>query len=82
MSWQNNNQHRKDQNLILQTLVDEPTSTITYIWKSEVGKERIDNAWQIMRVDETTGIEVAFADWSDDFDFVWDLRATYTYTIN
>ncbi len=80
--WNNINQ-RKDKNLILQVLIDEVSNTITYVWKSEVGRKRDEEMWEIMRVEENwTETIVSYADGSDDFKFSWSLRANYNYTIN
>ena len=79
----NINSHRKDKNLILQTLVDEASATITYVWKSEVWKSKDEEVWEIMRIKEDwTTTEVALADWSADFKFAWSNRAIYDYIIN
>jgi len=80
--WNQNNQ-RKDKNLILQVLVDEASATITYVWKSEVWRNRDDEVWQIMKVEEDwTETTISYADWIDDFKFSWSNRDIYIYTIN
>ena len=79
----NENSQRKDKNLILQTLIDEASTTVTYVGKSEVGRDKDDEFWQIMKVEEIgTETIVSYADWSDDFKFSWTLRDNYNYTIN
>ena len=80
--WNTNNQ-RKDKNLILQTLIDEFSATVTYVGKSEVWRTRDDDVWEIMKVEEVwTETIVSYADWSEDFKFSWSLRTSYDYTIN
>ena len=79
----NQNSQRKDKNLILQTLIDEASTTVTYVGKSEVWRSKDDADWQIMRILENGTItEVSLADWIDDFKFVWSNRAIYDYIIN
>ena len=62
-------------------LIDEASSTVTYIGECETGEASKTNEeiWRIKKIDLTTGIKITYADGSANFDKEWDERATYTY---
>lgn len=62
------------------TLVNEASSTITYIGKAISGSAIGDPVWRISRMDTTSGTVVLFADGSGDFVKIWSSRAGYTYS--
>lgn len=61
-------------------LLDESASPITYIGLAALGSDTSQAVWQIKKIDETSGIEITFADGNADFDNIWDNRASLTYT--
>ena len=70
-----------------QTIIDNTTTAwITYICKAELWRATDSAFWSIMIINETwTETEVKYpqkTDWtpSDDFIFIADDRATYTYS--
>ena len=58
--------------------VDEP-GTYTYIGEAVPGTATSDSLWKIKRVTDATGV-VLFADGNNDFDNVWDNRASLSYS--
>mgnify|MGYP006992597009 CR=1 FL=1 len=48
----------------------------TYIGKALCGSATSDAVWQIKRIDATTGTIIQWADGDQDFDNVFDNRAT------
>lgn len=60
-------------------LDDYTTADVIYIGKAQVGTAGSTAAWQIMKVDQTTGLVITWADSNDKFDNVWDNRASLTY---
>ena len=62
------------------TLVDEASSTITYVGKAARLSLTSAAVWQIKRIDTgTLAADVSWADGSDKFEKIWDDRATYSY---
>lgn len=77
---------RKDWNQTLQEAhdnytirVDDASTTVTYIGKALVGSTTSSAQWQIKKLDTTSGVVINFADGNDQFDNVWDDRASLTY---
>lgn len=64
----------------LTTRVDEPSSSITYVGKAEVGESAANAVWQIFKV-TTSGTEtiITYADGDTSFNNVWANRASLTY---
>lgn len=64
------------------TKIDEASSTVTYIGKAVLTGSTVPTsspAWQITKIDETSGADIAYADGDLLFDNVWDDRASITY---
>lgn len=56
------------------------TANIVYVGKTAVGKAGTDTAaWQISKIDITSGVIIEWADGDDLFDNIWDNRTTLTY---
>lgn len=63
-------------------LLDEISSTVSYIGEALPGSLQEDPVWRIKKLDEggTPPLQIEWADGTSDFDKVWDDRATYTYS--
>ena len=59
---------------------DYTTSNVTYVGKATSGTATSAASWQIQKVDETTGVIVTWADGDDNFDNIWDNRASLSYS--
>lgn len=63
------------------TLIDEVSSTVTYIGKADVGSATSASVWQIMKISVSGTItNFAWASGVTTFTKKWDDRATYTYS--
>lgn len=63
----------------LSIIIDEASATITYIGKAPVGSLASDAVWKIMKIDESSGTVITYADGNSNFDNVWNNRASLTY---
>lgn len=63
----------------LAVIVDDSALPITYVGKAPPGCPTSSPLWQIMKIDETTGLVKSWADGNGNFDNVWDDRASLTY---
>lgn len=59
---------------------DTSTPNVTYIGRSKVGTATSASAWQIRKIDETSGTVITWADGDDAFNQVWDDRTSLTYS--
>jgi hypothetical protein len=55
-------------------------SGYTYVGKAEPGSAEDDSAWQIMRIDETIGVEILFANGSEAFNQRFDQCLSLSYS--
>lgn len=62
------------------TRIDEASATVTYIGNSLPGSATSAAAWQIKKIDETSGTVITWASGNANFNKVWDDRASYTYS--
>lgn len=64
------------------THIDEATDAITYIGKAVIGSATSAASWQIMRISATSASYTYFqwADSDDNFDNIFDNRASKTYS--
>lgn len=60
-------------------ILDEASSTITYVGYADIGSLTSGAIWKIKRLDSTSGLVVRFADGNANYDNVWDNRASLTY---
>ena len=61
--------------------IDSATSSITYVGKAKMGEETDEASWQIMKIEESgTVTSFTFADGDEEYDNVWDDRATLDYS--
>lgn len=65
----------------LVTRVDEASGTVTYIGYALAGATTADSVWQIKRM-TVSGVQttIQFASGSTMFNYVWDDRASLTYS--
>lgn len=62
-------------------LIDEVSSTITYVGSGKIGSLTSDSIWQIKKIEVSGTItSIKYADGVSSFTKVWDNRATYTYS--
>lgn len=62
-------------------LIDEVDTTTTYVWNAEIGSEEASSVWAIRKLTTVWwAFSVEFAEWSPNFDKVWNDRATYSYS--
>lgn len=57
-------------------LDDTTTANVTYVGKAAMGGLAASAVWQIMKIDETSGLVITWADGNGLFDNIWDNRAT------
>lgn len=60
--------------------VDSGDSSVTYVCRAAPGSDSSDDVWQIMKVDETSGTVVTWADGDRDFDNVADNRESLNFS--
>ena len=59
---------------------DTTTANVTYVGKAAIGTATDAAAWQIHKLDETSGLIQTWADGDANFDNVWDNRAGLSYS--
>lgn len=61
--------------------IDEPTGNLSYIGKAELGSVNGDAVWKIQRITKSGKVTtILWADGDDEFDNVWDDRASLSYS--
>lgn len=66
-----------------QTLIDDTTTAwVTYICKADLWRASSSPYWKILRIEDNWNVKYPAKDWfpSDEFEFIADNRATYTYS--
>lgn len=66
--------------LPLAVRIDEASSTVTYVGKAKPGGAVALAVWQIMKIDETSGLVITWADGDALFDNIWNDRAGLVYS--
>lgn len=61
-------------------LDDTTTTNVTYIGKATVGTAASASSWQIKKLDETSGLIITWAEGNENYNKVWDDRASLTYS--
>lgn len=56
------------------------TSDITYIWEASIWTATSAGSWRIKRLNETSWLNVGWADSNTNFDNIWDNRASLSYS--
>lgn len=64
----------------LATRFDGTSSPLLYLGTAQPGTSSSSAAWQIQRIDVTSGVVFAYADGNANFDNVWDNRASLSYS--
>lgn len=59
---------------------DTTTASVTYVGFASPGTVTSVASWRIMKIDESSGTSVTWADGDADFDNVWDNRASLSYS--
>ena len=67
--------------VVLTTRMDEASSTITYVGEASIGTSSASAAWRIKRI-TTSGTQtiIEWADGNNNFDNIWDNRASLSYS--
>ena len=65
---------------LLTLLLDEASTTISYIGEAAPASSSSAPVWRIRRLDTTSGVSLLYADGNTNFDNIWDNRASLTYT--
>lgn len=58
-------------------VVDQASSTVIYLGEGLFAALTSEPKWRISKIDLSTGVRIKLA--SEDFDQIWDNRATLTY---
>jgi hypothetical protein len=74
------NLYRAQTDKVALRLDNTTTANVTYVGKAPIGTATSSAAWQIKRLDETSGLVVTWADGDANFDNTWDNRASITYS--
>lgn len=59
---------------------DTTTANVVYLGKAPIGASKAGAVWQIAKLDTTSGTEKTWADGNDNFDNVWNNRASLSYS--
>lgn len=63
------------------TIIDEANANTTYIGKAKMGASTSSSDWQIKKLSISGNVtSFLFADGDDDYDNVWDDRASLSYS--
>jgi len=69
------------QNVPLKKIIDEASATVAYIGEAVPSATVSQALWRIKKIDSTTNpTTIYFADANDNFDNVWNDRASLTYS--
>ena len=61
-------------------LDDVTTADVTYLGLADIATTTSAASWQIRKMDESSGLVITWADGDDEFDNVWDNRASLSYS--
>ena len=61
-------------------LLDEASPTITYVGEAIPGSATSEAVWRIKRLDSSAGLEVKWANGTNNEDKIWDDRTSYAYS--
>jgi len=69
------------QNVPLKKIIDQASATVTYIGEAHPSATTAQALWRIKKIDQTSNpITIFFADANDNFDNVWNDRASLSYS--
>lgn len=60
--------------------MDEATATTTYVGEASPATLTSAALWRIKRISTTSGVVITWADGNNNFDNVWDNRASLSYS--
>lgn len=76
-----NNDSMETRSLAMKTLVDEASSTVTYVGEAAVGSSLSTALWRIKRLTQSgTVLLIEWADGDSNFNNIWDNRASLSYS--
>lgn len=61
-------------------LDDTTTADVVYVGFAQIGTATSAASWQIMNINNSSGIVITWADGDNNFDNVWDDRASLSYS--
>lgn len=62
------------------TYIDEASATVTYVGKAPIGTATSASGWQIKKIETASTVtSILYADSNNNYDNVWDNRASLTY---
>lgn len=61
-------------------LDDTTTTNVTYVGMAAIASATSAAVWQVQKIDESSGLVITWADGNDNFDNVYDNRASLTYS--
>lgn len=67
-------------NWAVRTNIDSGDSNIEYVGKAVIGAVTSGAVWQIIKIDETTGTVITWADGDEDFNNIYDNREALSYS--
>jgi len=50
------------------------------VGEAAIGTATSDNKWRIKKIDSTSGVVIQWAQGTAGFDYIWDNRASLTYS--
>lgn len=63
------------------TVIDNySNASYTYVGRAPIGTLTSESKWQILRINKTTGFSFGWAGKTEQFNQVWDDRASLTYS--
>lgn len=73
--------YKNTRNVEESTLIDEASDTVTYLGFAKTGSATSASSWQIKKILTSGNVtSIQFADGNDDYDNVWDDRASLDYS--
>lgn len=70
--------HQNESNLDVR--YEEVDANTAYLGLAAIDSNPASPVWRIKKLDFTTGVVIRWADGNDNFDNIWNDRATITYT--
>jgi hypothetical protein len=64
----------------LQVKIDQANNTTTYVGEAELGSATSSAVWRIKKIVCDDGLTVTYADGNDNFDNIFDNRASLSYS--
>ena len=64
----------------LNVQVDSGDANVEYLGRADIASVTSDAVWQIMKIDETTGTVITWADGDENFNNIFDNREALSYS--